>query len=248
MTFPWTLYSAKLAQRICHPRNCGYFTAEDAAARGMVLAVGKAGKLEHGNRVAFFCLVDPEDGIVVDVKFQLVGQSALIGAADAACEVAVRKHVSQVERLSSDLIDRQLRDKRDQPAFPDAVGGHINLVLEALEEAAAQCALLPGPRHETSPVPAESRPVPGMGAPDWPTLTPAAKRARVEQILEREVRPYVELDAGGVRLIDVDSENQVHIAYEGNCTSCISSIGSTLTAIQEILRTHLHPQLKVIPQ
>ncbi len=77
--FPWVRYSKKLIQKIDSPRNGGIFREKEAEERGMKLAIGSEGHIEDGNAVTLYWLVDKEDGVIVDAKFQLFGQSALIG-------------------------------------------------------------------------------------------------------------------------------------------------------------------------
>src|SRR5262245_16711002 len=108
--FPWMRYSKKLASKIDNPRNGGLFTAEDAEARGVHLAIGTEGSIVDGNCIRFYWLVDRDDGLILDAKFQVWGQSALIGAAEAACELIVGKNYDQAKRVSTDLLDRHLRD------------------------------------------------------------------------------------------------------------------------------------------
>jgi NifU-like protein len=69
----------------------------------------------------------------------------------------------------------------------------------------------------------------------------------LEQIIASDIRPYVELDAGGVQVLEVVAHREVIIAYQGSCTTCHSATGATLNAIQQILRTKVHPELVVIP-
>lgn len=61
------------------------------------------------------------------------------------------------------------------------------------------------------------------------------------------MRPYIALDAGGIEVINLIEDKQVIIAYQGSCTSCYSSIGTTLSYIQQTLRAKVHPDLVVIP-
>ncbi|MCE5317400.1 MAG: iron-sulfur cluster assembly scaffold protein [Parachlamydia sp.] len=246
--FPWTRYSKKLAAKIEHPRNGGIFKAEDAEQRGVHLATGSEGNLAEGNCVRFYWLVDRDDGLILDAKFQVFGQSALIGAADAACELIIGKNYDQAKRVSADLLDRHLRDRAEEPAFPKETYPLLNLCLGALETASEQCNGIPfADTYVAPPVPSNiGETVPG-GYPGWKELTLKQKIAVIEEILNRDVRPYIALDAGGIEVLNLLEDKQVIIAYQGSCTSCYSSIGTTLSYIQQILRAKVHPDLVVIP-
>lgn len=246
-SFPWHRYSRKLVSKIEKPRCVGSFTTEQSQERGMRLALGKEGSIEEGNVVWIYWLVDLDDGMIVDAKFQAFGQTALIGAAEVACELVVGKNYDQAKRLSSELIDKHVRDRNDDPAFPKEASPHLNLILGALEQAAEQCTNIPlADNYVTSPVPRDVEVLEG-GYPGWAELSITKKIAVIEDVIAKDVRPYIELDAGGVEIINLIGEREVIIAYQGSCTSCYSATGTTLSYIQQVLRAKVHPDLIVIP-
>ncbi len=246
LSFPWARYSKKLAQKIENPRRSGFFTEEEAKARSMRLASSRQGTPHEGNCVSLYLLVDESDGVIADAKFQAFGQSALIGAAEAACEILVRKNYDQAHKLTADLIDRQVRDKPDIPAFPEETFAHLNLVLDAIEEATEQCVGIPLPEVYTA-TPIESHESAETGYPGWDLLSREQKIAVIEEVIAAEIRPYIELDAGGIQIVDFIDDRDLIIAYEGACTSCPSSTGATLNAIQGILKSRVDSRLVVIP-
>ncbi len=246
LSFPWARYSKKLVHKIENPRHGGFFSQEEAHERGMRLAIGKQGDLEEGNAVGFYLLVDESDGVIADAKFQVFGQSALIGAAEAACEVLIRKNYDQARRLTADLIDKQVRDKNGMTAFPEETYTYLNLVLDAIEQAAEQCLDIPFAEADV-PTPLEAKAEYGEGYPGWNLLSREQKIVVIEEVIATEIRPYIELDAGGVQIVDLINDRELIIAYEGACTSCHSATGATLNAIQETLRAKVDKNLQIIP-
>jgi len=247
--FPWSRYSKKLMAKIENPHNGGFFSQEEAEARAVRFAMGIAGSWQEGNSVALFWLVDPEDGVIIDAKFQVFGQSALIGAADVCCELLVGKNYDQASRFSADIIDKRLRDHSETPAFPKETSPHLNLLLEAVDGASEQCRDLPlATTYVTPPLPtgAVGEVVEG-GYPGWAELPLKKKLAVIEAVLDADIRPYIALDAGGVEVINLLNDREIVIAYQGSCTSCYSSVGSTLSAIQQLIRNKVHPDLVVVP-
>ncbi len=247
-SFPWARYSQKLKSKILKFRNAGRFTSEDAGERGMRLAVGFDGSIDDGNAVKLFWLVDLDDGVIVDAKFQVFGQSALIGAAEAACEVLIGKNYEQAKRVGEGLIDRRLRDNPDKPAFPWETGPHINLVIGAIDDAAGKCLDIPvAASYEAPPAPE-----PGQAAseefPGWKALSTEDKVKIINEVLDHEIRPYIALDAGGVEVVRLEEDQKLFIAYQGACTSCMSSVGATLSYIQQTLRSKLSADITVIPE
>jgi NifU-like protein len=237
-------FTKKLAQRIEHPRCVGSFSEKDAEQHEMRLAIGEEGAALDGKWVRLYLLVDEDDGVIADAKFQVFGSVALIAAADAACELMVRKSYSQIRRITAELIDRHLRDKSDENAFPEEAASDLNCVLDAMEKATQQCSDIP--YHDVYvPPPIQSEA--GESYPDWDTLSAKEQIAVLEEVIAHEIRPYVELDAGGVQVVEIVKNREVIIAYEGSCTSCYSATGATLNAIQQILRSKIHPELQVVP-
>ena len=246
--FPWVRYSKKLNTKIERPRCVGSLTKHQSEERGMRLAVGQDGAKEEGNFVRLYWLVDPEDGIIVDARFQVYGQSALIGAAEIACELVIGKNYDQARRISAELIDKQVRDRADVPAFPKETSPHLNLVLGAMDQAADQCMDIPlAANYVAPPAPLDIGEVLEGGYPGWENLSQGQKLTLLEEIIARDIRPYIELDAGGIQVIDLTTENEVLIAYQGSCTSCFSATGTTLSYIQQVLRAKVHPSLVVVP-
>ncbi|WP_068470805.1 NifU family protein [Candidatus Protochlamydia phocaeensis] len=246
--FPWSRYSKKLMAKIDKPRCVGFFTKEQSEERAMRLIEGREGHISDGNALCLYWLVDPDDGIIVDARFQAYGQSALLGAAEVACELVIGKNYDQAKRIGADLIDKQVRDRQDEPAFPKEASPHLNLVLSAMENAAEQCLDIPlAVNYVAPPAPRDIGEVLEGGYPGWQELSQEQKIALIDGVLDRDIRPYIELDAGGVQVMDLVDEKAVIIAYQGSCTSCFSATGTTLSYIQQVLKAKVHPDLVVVP-
>jgi NifU-like protein len=244
----WSRYSKKLAAKIASPKSAGFFTQEEASKKGMRLVMGREGEIHDGKIVVFYWIVDESDGVIADAKFQVFGPSVLIGAAEVACELLIRKNYDQARRLSAELIDRHVRDKSDLPAFPEEVASNLNLVLFAIEEAAQKCMDIPiADIYIASPL-APGVNDEGVSYPPWDILSLQQKIALIEEVIASEIRPYIELDAGGIQIVKLVDDRELIIAYEGSCTSCYSATGATLNAIQQILKARVHPELIVTPE
>lgn len=246
--FPWYRYSKKMQERIAKPRNAGIFTKEESDERNVRLATAEEGTIDEGNIVKLYWLVDKEDGTIIDAKHQVYGQSALIAAAEAACEATIGKNYDQASRLTTDLIDRVLRDKQDKPAFPRETYPHLNIILGAIEATSELCTDIPLPvSYVSPPVPSSTPGGEGEPYPGWEELPLKKKIAVIEAVLDEHVRPYIALDAGGVEVINLLNDRELIISYQGSCTSCYSAIGTTLSYIQQTMKQRVHPELTVIP-
>jgi len=239
--YPWWRYSKKLAARIDHPKFAGTLSE----ASGMRRVVGRLDQGE-GGILAMYWLVDESDGVIADASFQAFGPSALIGAADAACELLMRKNYDQAKRVSAELIDRQLRDRGDAEAFPEEAAPYLNLVLSAIEDAAGQCTDIPFADTYAAP-PSGLDFSSNGGYPGWSELSKPQRITVIEEVVNTEIRPYIELDAGGVQILDLVDGRELVIAYQGACTTCHSSTGATLSAIQNILQAKVAAEIVVRP-
>lgn len=246
---PWIAYSKKLVLKIEHPKSVGFFTEEDASSKQMRLVISQEGTLQEGQCLIFYFLIDESDGVIADVKFQVFGDAILIGAAECASELLLRKNYDQARRMTADLIDKHVRDTPQIQAFPNHAASHLNRVLLAIDKAFEQCMDIPFAQTYTAP-PMSLQADDGQTTfmyPNWKELSVEQKIAVIEEVIANEIRPYIELDAGGVQVLNVREDQEVIIAYEGACTSCYSATGATLDAIQQILRAKVHPELFVTP-
>lgn len=235
--------------KIDNPRCAGIFLKNDADERGVRLAQGFEGSVEDGNIVQLYWLVDKEDGIILDAKFQVFGQTALIGASEVACELLVGKNYLQAKRISADLIDKQVRDRPEDPSFPRETFPHLNLVIEAIELCSEQCTDLPvAESFLTTPIPVGMTDIIPGGYPGWKDLSLKKKLAVIEEVLDQDIRPYIALDAGGVVVLNLIDDKELVIAYQGSCTSCYSSVGTTLSYIQQMMKAKVHPDITVVPE
>lgn len=231
-------WSKKLLSKILHPRSLGFFTQEEAMAKAMRLCVGKGGEVERGYLVTFFFLVDEEDGVVADAKFQSFAPPLLVAICEIVCGLTLRKNYLQVRRLSAELIEKEVGELPVEGLL------YLNGILEAIDVATEGCMDIPiADAYVTPPSMKEGE---RHVYPGWEELTDTQKKEVVRQVVATDVAPYVELDAGGVEVLKVE-DNRVTIAYSGSCTSCFSATGATLDAIGNILRHRIYPDLMVIP-
>jgi len=69
-------------------------------------------------------------------------------------------------------------------------------------------------------------------------MTALQKIKRIEEVLDREVRPGLKMDGGDIELIDVDGD-LVIVSMRGQCTSCAKSE----TTIKELVEKKLREQV-----
>lgn len=243
--YPWQLFSKKLKNKIDQPRHSGYFLAREAEEKKLRLVTGRVGSIEEGQLVCLYWLVDEADGVVADAKFQVYGSAALIGACEVISALVIHKNYDQASRISADLIDKEVRDKKDVPAFPNSCDHYLNLVISAVDEGTCQCLDIPFAREYVA-TPLSLDDLPEGRVEGFEELSKEQKIYLISEVIEKEIQPYIELDAGGVKVVDLKGL-EVFIRYDGSCTTCHASTGSTLSAIQSILQRRIFPMLTVTP-
>lgn len=234
--------SRKLRDKIDRLQYGGFFTLLEAQEQNLRLVTGREGN------VCLYWLVRETDGVICDAKFQAFGPITLIGAAEIASELVIRKNYDQASRISADLIDRHVRDKQEDQAFPSEAHAYLNQILSAIDKAVYQCIDIPyaAADYDITPITWDVGENPD-GLPGWEGFSLETRIQVIEEIIDKEIRPYVELDAGGVKILELREGKEVMISYEGSCTTCHSATGSTLSAIQQILKARVHPSLFVTP-
>lgn len=243
----WSLYSQKLQNHAKKPSHVGFFTAQNAM--NVRCVIGKEGSLDEGRFLKLYLLVEEESGMILEAKFQAFGPPDLIALADTLCEMLPKKTYLQASRMSVDLLDKRLRDSSSQESFPRSSDYNANFVFFALFEACRLCLdIVIADPYAKSPVVGDSI-VAGQSIHQnlWMSYTLDEKLTAIREVITADIEPYIALDEGGVEVTELKNDLEVIVQYTGSCTSCFSSIGATLNAIQQILRDKVHPQLIVTP-
>jgi len=68
---------------------------------------------------------------------------------------------------------------------------------------------------------------------------------RIDDILDRTIRPGLQMDGGDVEPLDLEG-NILTVQYMGACGGCPSSMEGTLQAITQILRDEYQSDLEVV--
>lgn len=245
--FTWEKYNKRVRQKIASVKAAGTFSSQEWEGRALRLVTSESGSLERGARIRLHLLVDTNDGILVDARYEIFGPSALVAALESTVEIIVGKNYDQAHRLSTDAIDQHLREGREHQALPTEAQPYLGLLLDVLDKATSQCTDIALSSTYTSSPLTEAL-VDGEFVEDWPQRSIEEKLAIVRQVVEKDVKPYVEMDAGGVEVIRIQNDIEVVIVYSGSCNGCFSSTGATLSGIQSILQAKVHPTITVIPE
>ncbi len=80
-------------------------------------------------------------------------------------------------------------------------------------------------------------------------MTDEQKIAKVNAVIDEHIRHFLVMDGGDMEIIDLKQNGQHHdlyIRYLGACNGCASASTGTLFAIENALKTHLDPNMRVL--
>lgn len=72
-----------------------------------------------------------------------------------------------------------------------------------------------------------------------------AKLAMITDLLDEQVRPYLQSDGGDLIVVGLEGK-QLKVHYQGACGGCPSSLSATLAGIEGLART-VDPEIEIVP-
>jgi NifU-like protein len=75
-------------------------------------------------------------------------------------------------------------------------------------------------------------------------LSNIQRMKRIEETLEKEIRPRLQLDGGDIELADIDGP-VVTVSLRGRCTGCPASAATVQGTVERILREKVDPEIQV---
>lgn len=91
---------------------------------------------------------------------------------------------------------------------------------------------------------ARGKAAPEAAAPAPKKLTNLQRMKLIEEVLEKEIRPRLQLDGGDIELSDIDGLT-VTVALRGRCTGCPSSQATVQGTVERLLREKVDPEITV---
>src|SRR5215213_10097007 len=88
-------------------------------------------------------------------------------------------------------------------------------------------------------------PAQGVGGPLGALMSDDPRLARINEILDEKVRPYLASDGGWLEVLSLE-DKKLTIRYQGACGSCPSSLSGTLLGIEGLIRQEIDPDIEVV--
>ncbi|MCH9617270.1 MAG: hypothetical protein SP4CHLAM5_07940 [Chlamydiia bacterium] len=235
----WDLYSNKMRKKIARPQHAGKCSGEDFFHEKLSVAY----KIE--------LIYDPSAEMFTDMKYVVTAATFMTALLEGLAECILNKKVSSVVHLrASDILDTlqvyEIANLYDDDVMEDYIrflSPYVNHVIDSFGFIADKLV----PNTFTTPEGLSNFSVEGEGIKNFYELDKQVQIAHIERVMEKDIRPYVELDDGGVKVKDLTKNGIVLIEYEGNCTSCHAAGSTTLSAITSILKAKIDNTIEVLP-
>ncbi|WP_108624172.1 NifU family protein [Candidatus Similichlamydia epinepheli] len=234
----WSLYCKKAKKLI---RDKPLFWLDIEEDRETLLVVGHGGTYTQGTTIRLSLLVSEKNGRVEQASYSCFGNDRFLLMCESATTFCLKKTYRQLEIMTGEVILRHFYSTfRKEVAA--SLAPFINTFLDAVTQACECCSHLPA--EPTSPFTThfnESNLI-----ENWIELTSEERRRLLEEALDKHVRPFLLLDSGNIKILDIDPPLSIKLAYEGACIACPAAHGSTLLSIRNILQKTIHPSLEIV--
>ena len=238
-------YSKKFDEASSKPKCRGAYYQEDAAEKGMALVEAKF------KDTKLYWLVDTNEDRIYSAKFFAYGGKVSIAVGDTLCQMVKGLTIQEACSLLGIDVENNLRDDPKEPSVPALKMQAFNNVDELLkivrdDYAGAKALALARSQVKTDEKPKSLKEL-TMAEQAWLGLNKEDQKTQVNLVLDEHIRPALINDGGNVEILDITDGEKILIQYQGACGSCGSSLGSTLSFIEQTLRKHVYNELVVVP-
>ena len=240
-------FSGKFEAKATNPSHRGAYYQEDAAEKGMALIQAKY------KDTKIYWLVDLAEDRIYSARFFAYGGKLSLGIGETLCSQVEGLTVVEACTLKGRKIEAELRDAPETPSVPEAkliAFENIDHLLKAVEteypaaKAVAKASMAVKDQSGSAPQTAKEL---SLAEQAWLGLNRDEQIQQVNLVLDEKVRAALNADGGNVEVVDILENKKIIIQYQGACGSCGSSVGATLSFIENALRGQIHKDLVVIP-
>jgi len=239
-------YSEKFEATAKSPKSRGAYYLEEATEKGMALVEAKFKDMK------LYWLVDTEEDRIYSAKFFAYGGKVSVAIGETLSAMVGNLTIDEACSLLGADIERALRDDPDEPAVPESkklAFGNVPELLKIIREnypAAKAIAQVAAGVNKEAGKPAGIEEL-TLQEQAWMGLSEEEQIQQINLVLDEKIRPALMNDGGNVQVEEVVDGEKILIQYQGACGSCGSSIGATLSFIEETLRKEIYKDLQVTP-
>lgn len=240
-------FSKKFEETAADPKHRGAWDQEDAAEKGLALVQAKY------KDTKLYWLVDVREDRVYSTRFFAYGGKVSLAIGEALSSMVEGLTLPEACSLSADDVERQLRDDPETASVPqskmvafDAVGELLKTIESEYPAAKAVAQASAAIKENDAAVPSFAER--SLVEQAWLGLSEEEQIDQIDIVLDEKIRQALMNDGGNVEVLSVIDGRKVIIQYQGACGNCGSSIGATLSFIQQALRNDIYKELVVIPE
>ena len=226
-------YTPKVMDHFLNPRNVGEIKDADAVA--------EVGNVSCGDALKIFLKLD-QDGRICDVKFKTFGCASAIASSSALTELVKGMTLDEAAKVTNKEIVAQLGELPEEKMHCSVMG------MEALQAAIADYKRRHGEKVEEAEAddehPAEDSGSQSDKAKAFASLSVVQKVIRVQEVIDKEIRPALEKDGGSIELVDIEG-NMVKVRLKGRCAACPNSTLTLKKLVQSKLNEFVSEDLTV---
>ncbi|MFQ5672902.1 MAG: NifU family protein [Nitrospinales bacterium] len=238
-------FSKKFEETAANPQHRGAWYQEDAAEKGMALVQAKYKDSK------LYWLVDIQEDRIYSARFFAYGGKVSLAIGETLCSMVEGLTLQEACSLLAEDVERRLRDDPEVPSVPQSkiqAFESIEALLKIVESeypAAKAVAQAGGAVKENQGAPSFAEL--SMAEQAWLGLSKEEQIEQVDLVLDEKIRQALINDGGNVEVVNVIDGKKIIIQYQGACGNCGSSIGATLSFIEQTLRNDIYKDLVVIP-
>ena len=246
MTVAEEKFSKKFDEAASNPKYRGAYDKGDASGKGMTLVEAKF------KDTKIYLLADRAEDRIYSAKFFAYGGKVSVAIGETLCTMIKGLTLNEACSLKGEDIEAYLRDNPEVPAAPESkkkAFANVEELLKVIQEAypAAKAVAEVSTSIDKKDVQAVSSAELSMAEQAWMNLNKEDQIIQINMVLDEKVRPALMADGGNVQVLDVVDGEKVMIQYQGACGSCGSSLGATLSFMEQALRKDIYNELIVDP-
>jgi len=246
MTVAEEKFSKKFDEAASNPKYRGAYDKGDASGKGMTLVEAKF------KDTKIYLLADRAEDRIYSAKFFAYGGKVSVAIGETLCTMIKGLTLNEACSLKGEDIEAYLRDNPEVPAAPESkkkAFANVEELLKVIQEAypAAKAVAEVSTSIDKKDVQAVSSAELSMAEQAWMNLNKEDQIIQINMVLDEKVRPALMADGGNVQVLDVVDGEKVMIQYQGACGSCGSSLGATLSFMEQALRKDIYNELIVVP-
>ncbi len=239
-------FSKKFEEVAAKPKNRGAYYQEDANEKGMALVESKYKDMK------LYWLVDTEEDRVYSAKFFAYGGKVSLAVGETLCSLVKGLTIEEACSLLGSDIENNLRDEPEVPSVPEAkmfAFGAVEELLKIIRDdyPGAKGLAIASVAAKKQGKPQRSLADLTMADQAWMGLSLDEQKAQINLVLDEKIRPALMSDGGNVEVLDVVDGEKIIVQYQGACGSCGSSLGATLSFMEQALRSEIYNELIVVP-